>query len=98
MAAHHKILGIVTILYLLLFLMHCVYFAWRKERTLSIIWAALYVTLGLHTAGIALRWIDSYRLNMGHVPLANFYESLIFYAWCIVALLICMKKRIVSAS
>ncbi len=38
MAAHHKILGIVTILYLLLFLMHCVYFAWRKERIISVIW------------------------------------------------------------
>jgi ABC-type transport system involved in cytochrome c biogenesis permease subunit len=32
-------------------------------------------------------------LSMGHAPLTNFYESLIFFAWCIMALLICMKKR-----
>jgi ABC-type transport system involved in cytochrome c biogenesis permease subunit len=94
MAAHHKILGIVTILYLMLFLMHCVYFAWRKERILSVIWVTLYVAFGLHSVGVVLRWIESYRLSMGHVPLSNFYESLIFYAWSIMALLIFMKKRL----
>ena len=29
---------------------------------------------------IILRWIESYRIGWGHVPLTNFYESLIFFS------------------
>ncbi len=98
MAAHHKILGIVTLLYLLFFFFNTVYFVWRKEKVLLLMRVTLYVAFGLHTAGIVLRWIESYRLNMGHVPLSNFYESLIFYAWCIIGLLILMWKRLAHPS
>ena len=94
MAAHHKILGIVTLLYLLIFFMHILYFAWRKEKVLLIVRGTLYVAFSLHTVGIVLRWIESYGLSIGHVPLSNFYESLIFYAWCIIGLLILMRKRL----
>jgi cytochrome c-type biogenesis protein CcsB len=39
-----------------------------------------------HTVAIALRWIESYRLpgNVGHAPMANLYESVVFFAWTIV--------------
>jgi ABC-type transport system involved in cytochrome c biogenesis permease subunit len=99
MSLHHKILGIVTLLYLLLFFAHVLHFAMRKEkreRILSAIWIILYGTLALHTVGIILRWIESYRLGIGHAPLSNFYESLIFYAWCVSLIVIVMKKRLSS--
>ncbi len=38
----------------------------------------------LHTAGLALRWVESYQLGFGHAPLSNFYESLIFFSWAIL--------------
>ncbi len=49
----------------------------------------------LHTAGLALRWIESYRMGFGHAPLSNFYESLIFFSWAIVIayLLLEFRKR-----
>ncbi|MEI6154729.1 MAG: cytochrome c biogenesis protein CcsA, partial [Deltaproteobacteria bacterium] len=37
---------------------------------------------------------ESYRLGIGHAPLSNFYESLIFYAWCIGFVLVILKKRL----
>ena len=94
MSAHHKVLGIVTMLYLAIFFVHILYFALRRERFLSVIWILFYITFGLHTAGILLRWLESYKLGMGHVPLSNFYESLIFYAWSVSGLLIVLRKRL----
>lgn len=90
----HKILGIVTILYLFVFFLHLLYFAMKKERVISFMWIMLYITLVLHTAGLAARWIESYRLGMGHAPLSNYYESLIFYAWCISFMLVVLRKRL----
>jgi ABC-type transport system involved in cytochrome c biogenesis permease subunit len=94
MAINHKILGVVTLLYLLLFLVHVVYFSFKKENLLRFMWVILYVALGLHTTGLVLRWIESYRFGMGHAPLSNFYESLIFYAWSVIVVIVIMKKRL----
>ena len=72
---------------------------------MALMWVTLYVTLGLHTMGLLMRWLESYwaisffpfslnRVGFDHVPLSNFYESLIFYAWCVSLILILMKKRL----
>jgi ABC-type transport system involved in cytochrome c biogenesis permease subunit len=90
----HKILGVVTFMYLFIFFLHVLYFALNKQKLISVIWVVLYVTCGLHAAGLAARWIESYGLGIGHAPLSNFYESLIFYAWCISIVLVVMKKRL----
>jgi len=90
----HKILGVVTLLYLSIFFLHVLYFAVKKEKILSFMWILLYVTLGLHMTGLVARWAESYRLGIGHAPLSNFYESLIFYAWCIGFMLVILKKRL----
>ncbi len=41
-------------------------------------------TLLIQTAGILLRWKESYDLGYGHAPLSNLYESLVFAAWAIM--------------
>jgi ABC-type transport system involved in cytochrome c biogenesis permease subunit len=89
----HKVLGIVTLLYLFIFFLHVLYFAVKKQKIISLIWASLFAAIVLHTAGLALRWLESYKLGIGHAPLSNFYESLIFYAWSISFVLVVMKKR-----
>jgi cytochrome c-type biogenesis protein CcsB len=33
------------------------------------------------TAGLLLRWVESYQMGIGHAPLSNLYESLVFFAW-----------------
>jgi ABC-type transport system involved in cytochrome c biogenesis permease subunit len=90
-----KALGVVTVFYLLLFLIHLIYFAFKKEGLVRVIWVALYATFGLHTVALILRWIESYRLSIGHAPLTNFYESLVFFAWCICLIQIGMKRSLV---
>jgi len=46
-----------------------------------------------HTTAIILRWVESYRLGVGHAPLSNLYESLIFFAWTIVLLYLIVELR-----
>jgi len=60
---------------------------------------ATYISLfGLivQTIALILRWIESYRLGIGHAPLSNLYESLIFFAWVIVLLYLIIEWRIKS--
>ncbi len=37
----------------------------------------------LQTVAIGLRWVESYRLDIGHAPFSNLYESMVFFAWTI---------------
>ncbi|MCX5880102.1 MAG: c-type cytochrome biogenesis protein CcsB [Deltaproteobacteria bacterium] len=57
---------------------------------------ATFVTLaGLlgQSLAILLRWIESYELGIGHAPLSNLYESLIFFAWTLVFLYLLIEWR-----
>jgi len=47
----------------------------------------------LHTASIGLRWIESYQMGVGHAPLSNLYESLVFFAWAIALALILARVK-----
>jgi cytochrome c-type biogenesis protein CcsB len=64
-----------------------IYILYTATRNNGLKIASHFITLigfGLNTLGIIFRWIESYRLGIGHVPLANFYESLIFFSWGII--------------
>jgi cytochrome c-type biogenesis protein CcsB len=58
-------------------------------------WGTVTALIGLfaHTAALILRWITSYQIGIGHAPLSNLYESLIFFAWSIVALYLVIEWR-----
>ena len=60
----------------------------------------LFTSLGLlgHTIAIILRWIESYRLGIGHAPLSNLYESLVFFAWALSLLYLLIEWRTKSRS
>ena len=51
------------------------------------------VGLAGNTAGIILRWLESYALGIGHAPLSNLYESLIFFSWAIVLLYLFIETK-----
>jgi cytochrome c-type biogenesis protein CcsB len=55
-------------------------------------WAAL-IGLAANSAGIGLRWVESYRMGFGHAPLSNLYESLVFFACTIVAVYLVIEWR-----
>lgn len=47
----------------------------------------------IHTGSIGLRWVESHQLGIGHAPLSNLYESLVFFAWAIALGLILARFR-----
>jgi cytochrome c-type biogenesis protein CcsB len=53
---------------------------------LTLVWCA-------HTTAIVMRWIESYQMGIGHAPLSNLYESLVFFAWAISLALIVVWHR-----
>ena len=53
-----------------------------KKAALTVPARWIVVTaVAVTTAGILLRWVESYRMGIGHAPLSNLYESLVFFAW-----------------
>ena len=59
-------------------------------------WTALVGVAG-NTTGIIMRWVESYRLGIGHAPLSNMYESLVFFAWTIVVIYLVLERRYKNA-
>jgi ABC-type transport system involved in cytochrome c biogenesis permease subunit len=78
------IISIVTFIYLGLFSLSLVGLILGKRGLARPVFIGALGGFLLHTAGILLRWHESYALGVGHVPLSNFYESLVFFAWATV--------------
>jgi cytochrome c-type biogenesis protein CcsB len=88
-----EILKYVTYIYFLSFMLYLMMMVMGKEILGRI---ATYLTLGClaaHTIAIIIRWIESYKLGIGHAPLSNLYESLIFFAWTIILLYMLVEWR-----
>jgi len=88
------ILSWVTFVYFAAFVLYLFRITFDRES-----WgkAATYTALGgllIQTAALIIRWKASYDLGIGHVPLSNFYESLIFFSWTIIFLYLIIEMRI----
>ena len=55
-------------------------------------WVAVVGLVG-HGAGIMMRWSESYRLGIGHAPLSNFYESLIFFGFSLAFIYLVIEYK-----
>jgi cytochrome c-type biogenesis protein CcsB len=96
-----QLLGITTFAYLFSTILYVVLFVFRVKGLGK--FATLF-TLGaliIHTWGIGLRWHESYQMGIGHAPLTNMYESVIFFAWMIIVIYLIIewkfKLRIIGA-
>ena len=96
-----KLLGITTFIYMFSSVIYLGMFIFRLKK-LGLL-ATLVTIIGLlaHTAGIGMRWLESYQMGIGHAPLSNMYESLVFFAWSIVLLYLVVefiyKNKIIGA-
>lgn len=43
-----------------------------------------YIGFFVQTVAIGLRWKESYDMGVGHAPLSNLYESVVFFSWTII--------------
>jgi len=74
------ILSVVTFVYGLAAVLYIVSWIFGSERSGKFAsFTAVFAVAG-NAAGIALRWIESYKLGFGHAPLSNLYESLVFFS------------------
>ena len=92
------ILSGVTFVYLLSFLLYLFRMVRGKEFWGSAASWIARIGFLLHSAALLLRWKSSYDLGIGHVPLANFYESLIFFAWAVLLLYLIIEWKTRSRS
>lgn len=78
-----QLLGITTLAYLFASILYVALFVFRAKK-LGLL-ATLVTACGflINTAGIGMRWYESYQVGTGYAPLSNMYESLVFFAWAI---------------
>ncbi len=55
-------------------------------------WTAIVGVAG-NTAGLIVRWVESYSLGIGHAPLSNLYESLVFFALTIIVVYLVIERK-----
>ncbi len=90
-----------TFAYLLSMLVFFAYLA-SKSKSLGLAGSLIaYAGLAMQTIAIGLRWKESYDMGVGHAPLSNLYESVVFFSWTIILIYMFIdlkyKYRIVGA-
>lgn len=78
-----KILSIVTFVYGLAFLLYLVSWIFNKPLVHKFAISATIAAAAGNLAGILLRWVESHQMGIGHAPLSNLFESMVFFALCI---------------
>jgi cytochrome c-type biogenesis protein CcsB len=89
-----SILSIITFVYGLAGFLYIFAWVFKKQAIGKLAtWVAILGFIG-NTAGIVLRWVESYRLGIGHAPFSNLYESLVFFAWTIMLIYLSIERRV----
>jgi cytochrome c-type biogenesis protein CcsB len=87
------ILSVITFVYGLAGV--CYIFAWIfKKPAVGRLgtWVSLLGLSG-NIIGIVMRWVESYQMGIGHAPLSNLYESLVFFAATIALIYLFVERK-----
>ncbi len=79
-----KLLGWVLLLYFGGSLMYLVAAVFHQRQLNNLARWPILAGWGLHTLSLIWRWLESHQLSIGHAPLSNFYESLLFFSWSVI--------------
>jgi ABC-type transport system involved in cytochrome c biogenesis permease subunit len=77
------VLSIATFVYLGAFVAFLLSIVLEKDALARGGRLAAFAGFALQSAGMGIRWFESYRAGIGHAPLSNFYESLVFFSWAV---------------
>ena len=88
-----QLLGITTFTYMFSTILYVIIAVFKTQKLSAFATAFTAVAWLVQTGGLALRWVESYKLGFGHAPLTNMYESVVFFAWTIVALYLLIEWK-----
>ena len=86
-------LSIVIYVYGFAFIFYISSAIFSKKELLKVGTILSYTALLGNSTGFLLRWYESYQKGVGHIPLSNLYESLVFFALVISALYLYLEAR-----
>jgi cytochrome c-type biogenesis protein CcsB len=88
-----QLLGITTFTYLFSSLLYMAILVFKTQKLGTV--ATVFTGLAwlIQTAGLGLRWVESYQMGIGRAPLTNMYESVVFFAWAIILLYLLMEWK-----
>jgi cytochrome c-type biogenesis protein CcsB len=76
--------NVTTLSYMISMLLFFGYLATRNKTVGLIASSVAYFGFVVQTVAIGLRWKESYAMGVGHAPLSNLYESVVFFSWTII--------------
>ena len=87
--------NIVTIAYFASMVLFVAYLPTRSRTVALIARIGAWAGFALQTAALGLRWYESYQMlgTDGRAPLSNLYESIVFFAWCILLIYILVDLK-----
>ncbi len=88
-----QLLGITTFTYLFSTFLYAIIFIFKADKLGKFATFFTLIALIIQTVGIGLRWQESYEMGIGHAPLTNMYESVVFFAWTIIALYLLIEWK-----
>ena len=87
------LLGWVTFGYFFSALFYLLALVFKNQAVGRIAGWIIRIFFIIQTAAIIMRWMESYEMGIGHAPLSNLYESLIFFSWTIALIYIWIEWR-----
>lgn len=93
MITSSQLFGITTLAYLLSSAFYIGLLVFRQRKAGQIGLALALFGILAQTVGLGLRWRESYQLGIGHAPLTNMYESLLFFAWCTAIIYVLLEIK-----
>ena len=89
------LISISIFVYFASWLFYLAHIVFRTKRIGGIIGDVLALTgVFLQVGAVVSRWVASHRIGMGHAPLSNLYESMVFFSITIVVIYLVVTLKI----
>lgn len=85
--------SIAMFVYLSTFVFYLLFVVTKQQRIGRVAFGLILIGFFIHLAGLLVRWWETHATGYGYIPLANMYESLIFFSWAIVLVYLIVDIR-----
>jgi cytochrome c-type biogenesis protein CcsB len=79
--------------YIIAFVCYLLYVATKRQTVGRVAFWVILIGFFIHLVGLVVRWQESHATGYGYIPLANMYESLVFFSWAIVLVYIIVDLK-----